>query len=365
MSIFARFAARSGRPEPIATESLGYILHHSEPARRALAGFLAVAGVEQGSLDRIVTEDTSGEAGRPDLAAYDDDHVLRLLIEAKFWAGLTDNQPVSYLNQLKASRGVLLFLVPEKRMEMIWRELHERLARAEIEVGEDPSTAQLRVAKLKDGRQLVATSWTALLGHLRDGCSRASDRSATGDIDQLLGLCLEMETVGFVPLSAEQLSNVDVPRQALMLADLVDPIKDRAVALGVFSTKRLRATATKYASGAYVAYPQAGGWIGLDFSRWARFGCSPMWLVFHDSDWGRATKVRKALRSMHLSRPQRAFDEDGGCFVVPLWVRPGAVVDVVVSDIVEQLIGIGKLLEAEGLPVDPSVGEGALVEEWE
>jgi hypothetical protein len=51
-----------------------------------------------------------------------------LLIEAKFWAGLTENQPVTYLRSSLDSGqpGCLLFVMPAARLETVWPELVRR-----------------------------------------------------------------------------------------------------------------------------------------------------------------------------------------------------------------------------------------------
>jgi hypothetical protein len=52
----------------------------------------------------------------------------RVFVENKFWTGLTDNQPVSYIEQLSAftQPTVLLVVVPAAREQTIWRELLSR-----------------------------------------------------------------------------------------------------------------------------------------------------------------------------------------------------------------------------------------------
>ena len=46
-------------------------------------------------------------------------------MEAKFWAGLTENQPNAYLARLPLDErpAVLLFVAPEARLETLWPEL--------------------------------------------------------------------------------------------------------------------------------------------------------------------------------------------------------------------------------------------------
>jgi hypothetical protein len=70
----------------------------------------------------------------PDMQGCDDDGELRVLVEHKFWAGLTENQPVSYLKQLaKCNKPTLLLMVcPEARKETLWRELNKRLKDAKF-----------------------------------------------------------------------------------------------------------------------------------------------------------------------------------------------------------------------------------------
>lgn len=45
----------------------------------------------------------------------------RLLVELKFWAGLTDNQPVAYLKKLPTDcHSALLEVAPARRIESLW-----------------------------------------------------------------------------------------------------------------------------------------------------------------------------------------------------------------------------------------------------
>jgi hypothetical protein len=131
MSLFAHLALRFGsHPENLATEALGYILSASRQAR---VGFLATLGDEaRGGLSadlRFTTQSSSDDEGRPDLAATDDNGLLRLLVEAKFWAGFTDHQPLSYLNQLPVG-GVLVAVGPSVRLPYLERELIRRVEEA-------------------------------------------------------------------------------------------------------------------------------------------------------------------------------------------------------------------------------------------
>src|SRR5271167_3705246 len=133
MSLFGHLALKFGsQPENLATEALGYVLGKSPCARR---GFLASIGegvtVTAGDF-RFVTQHATEDQGRPDLAGLDEGGVARVLVEAKFWAGFTEHQPVHYLDLLPAG-GVLVVVCPNARLMYVWREMLNRLRQAKRE----------------------------------------------------------------------------------------------------------------------------------------------------------------------------------------------------------------------------------------
>ena len=151
-TLFAHIAPRlTDRIEDVAVDALGHILSQSESARNALAEMLRAGGIEVGSIDSVQTQVIGEEGERPDLVGFDDDGTERVLIEAKFWAGLTQNQPNHYLERLeRKSHGrpaALLFVAPAARLETLWPELCRR---AEIEYGAiagDSESGALRVRR--------------------------------------------------------------------------------------------------------------------------------------------------------------------------------------------------------------------------
>ncbi|MDE0393255.1 MAG: hypothetical protein OYK82_00605 [Gammaproteobacteria bacterium] len=69
----------------------------------------------------------NGEDGaRRDLVGFDERGAERWLIEARFWAGLTENQTLSYLRRSASDGGdscALLFVAPAVRRAPLWHEL--------------------------------------------------------------------------------------------------------------------------------------------------------------------------------------------------------------------------------------------------
>lgn len=151
-------------PENIATEALRYILVRHEAAWSALRRLLDTAAVDLPESLHFRTQAWAQDGTTPDLVGSDHDGVDRLLVEAKFWAGLTPNQPVAYLGRLPPDRpGALLFIAPGARFQRLWEKLTVACREAGVEVGpEHDAATELRWSSLRHGR-LVLTSWRALL----------------------------------------------------------------------------------------------------------------------------------------------------------------------------------------------------------
>ena len=89
---------------------------------------------------RIAAEERHGD-GIPDLTIRDAGGVVRVLVENKFWAGLTEMQPVGYLDQLPPDvSAALLFVVPHTRLHSVWGELKERCATRKIDLTDEAKT---------------------------------------------------------------------------------------------------------------------------------------------------------------------------------------------------------------------------------
>ncbi len=89
-SLFGHLASRfSGQTENIATEALNYIINRSSVARRAFLQFAAQADVELPDTLRFQTQAVGDDNAIPDLVGMDSESRQVLLVEAKFWAGLT------------------------------------------------------------------------------------------------------------------------------------------------------------------------------------------------------------------------------------------------------------------------------------
>src|SRR6202011_647329 len=100
---------------------LFHILQTSGPARDGLSRLISGLG-SFGRDIKYACQERTENAGQPDIMGRDENGRVVLIIEAKFWASLTANQPVEYLQHINSS-GLLLFISPEVRLQELWSQL--------------------------------------------------------------------------------------------------------------------------------------------------------------------------------------------------------------------------------------------------
>lgn len=270
----------TGQTERAATEALRHILARSEPARGALEDMLLSAGAEVGSFTRFRTEVTGDDGERVDLVCYDGDGTERVLVETKFWAALTDNQPNTYLARLpEEGHSVLLFVAPAQRMESLWLQLRER-AQTNHNLTILPEPGELHNAAVNgEQRKLMAISWRALLNLMLSRTTSAGDLAAVKDIEQLLGLTERMDSEAFLPIHSDELSQ-GFPRRMRNLIDLVEDAVQQAIYIGLANIDNLNISPRRYGFGRNLRLDDEEAWFGINVENWARLGKTPLWLQF-------------------------------------------------------------------------------------
>lgn len=292
--------------ENIATEGLDFILHSSESARTGLVKLLRGIAPDLPSL-HFRTQLTDDDA-RPDMWGFNGS-VPRVLIENKFWAGLTDKQPVHYLELLAKQiqqPTVLLVVVPAAREETTWRELHSRIKDVKVLIQSQNTTAGVRSIAVGRGPILALTSWKKLLWAIE--AELKDEPQVENDLLQLRGLCDEADKNAFMPIAATALTDQRTPAFVLQLNLIRERAVEKASTAGVLSTRnsleenprkgQLLPKSDWECAGRYVCFPRASGvgaWIGTEFTLWKEQGSTPLWLVFEDNEWERGSEVRVVL----------------------------------------------------------------------
>ena len=243
------------------------------------------------------TQQTEGSI-RPDMWGFDGAEP-RVFIENKFWAGLTDNQPVSYLRQLAeyAQPTVLLVIVPTAREQTVWRELNRRLDASNISISnKDISAGIVHSCTTEIGPIMALTSWTRLLSTLE--IQVADDQGARSDLLQLRALCEAADSQAFLPISSEEVSDQRTPQFILQLGSIIQASTELAITDGSVNVKKLLPQASWDRIGRYLRFTDdsdVGAWFGIRFDLWRQHGETPLWLVFSPGVFGHALEVRAVL----------------------------------------------------------------------
>ncbi len=339
-TLLAHLASKlSHQPETVATEALGPILRGSEAARNALQEFLQSAGVDVGRIHTAWTEVTGDGGERPDLACMDGNGRERVLIEVKFWAGLTANQPAAYLGRLPDDRpSALLVVAPSIRLETFWPELKARAG--EFPMGNEGSATEVRWVSAGDYRYLILTSWTSLLRRLE---GEADDEQVQSNIRQLQGLADQQDSDEFLPLRAEQLSP-EIPRLILNLDRLVDDVSSRIFETDWASRERMR---KMWDTGPYQYMMVAGlsTWFGVNYYFWRNYETTPLWFGFNPSAWKHKERILQSLEPIRWKDPSQFIEDDE---IIPIRLKTGIDYENVVNDVVGQLAYVAELLKSTG-----------------
>jgi hypothetical protein len=261
--------------ENLATESLLYLLRRYGTAHDAFVGVVSTTGYDP-PRDLVFSTQIHMQHGSiPDLVGATEDGTGVLLVESKFWAPLTRNQPTGYLRRLPQDReGMVLVIAPKSRCEELWPELVARCEEETLEVwdekGEPPNW---RAAHTSKGR-LALVTWSFVLDHLEGRLEEAGQDRGAHEVWQLRGLCQRLEE----PIQLDE----DPPgseRRMARLRSIVDEVARRLIERGVFATKCYRATPGSYY---YCRFGDLSGRmtcsIGYDEQYTARFEESLLWL---------------------------------------------------------------------------------------
>ena len=350
-TLLAQLAPMFGpQTENLAVEALGHILSGSEAARSALSELLQAGGAGVGKVAQVRTQDAGEDGARPDLVGSDQDGEERVLIEAKFWAGLTSNQPRGYLRRLESAPqpSALLFVAPAQRLASLWPELC-RLSGSASHVALDSDAAGLQSARIGDGPYLMLTSWRTLLGRMAATVSAAADSHTELDIRQLQGLAVQQDKEAFLPLRQEELGP-QLPRRVIDFTRVVNDAVGRVKKTEWVSTKGTKRVGTATSYGVWLGFPRVEpigkvhGFFGVHYGFWARSGDTPLWLFFMKSRV--SADMRRALEPLRHRTPPELIEAPRHIrfpIALPVGKERGAVLDAVVT----RLLEIARLITPE------------------
>ena len=337
--------------ENVATDALAIILNASAACRGALDRLLRDGDFNPESVVRVETQVTYQDGSRPDMVGYDQSGAERLLVEAKFWASLQQDQANRYFEQLEeAGPGVLLFIAPYSRIETLWAEIRRQMESGEGSVQlelVDTADRTRRAKIVGSDKRLMLVSWDRLLGSL----AAADDTRVASDIQQLRGLAKYQDEAAFQPIHSEEFGPA-LPRRIRDLNRLIDDVRIRGVQEGWMNVHGSAAAPQREGYGRYFRFTGAQGeviqedwFLCVHFKRWATSGDTPLWLRV----WTRAAQKpinREKSARMRDSCLSLVEDEKGRIYDVPIYLKTGVGYERVLDDIVRQVRAIGDMINA-------------------
>ena len=335
--------------EVAATKALAYILNRPGPAKEVFNDFLqGIIGPDLQAVDKVVVEESyedDGNLGRLDFVGYDKGVEKRVIGEAKFEAALGKGQGSGYLQQLSNGTSVLLFVVPEYRLDHLWNEVVSDVKgeSTQRELVDEIQSGPIRRARVMDPavrdsqRFLMMVSWRHLLERMLEGAFGQPDVQA--DIRQLLGLTEKMDDDKLLPFTKADIS----PQLAERMRDLrriyddvIARCKDEEWVTSWHGTSR-------YPQSAYGQFWQLSGlegWFGVYYRLWARGDCenTPFWLELYNCDQRILDEICRRFRLKMVENMS-----------IPIQLKLGAERLEIVNCIVAQLQGIAETIKA-GVP---------------
>jgi hypothetical protein len=337
-SVFGHLALRFGSsPENLATEALHFILTRSKEAHELFTRILSGFGLSFQKPLLFQTQVADEKGAIPDLVAFEGGEIERVIIEAKFWAGLTPRQPNSYLDRLPPGDGLVLFLAPSRRIPLLWPELLRRCREKLPEpIREDCPSGDTVCAFLSDGRRMGVISWRSVLESFALGITSSGNPNAASDLLQLRGLTERMDSELFIPFTGEELTS-NLGTRILQLCQIMDRVVE------LLATKQIARTKERNTSARWPGYygqlfrtAEAGCRLYFSPDRWSATG-HPLGIDFLDTNkFESSPSINQRLAPLLLEFPGRFRIDEWGSHL-SLEIRRGVEIDVVVQHIFEQI----------------------------
>lgn len=341
-SLLAHLYSRiRGSQEDIATLSLQYILSSAAELNEAFTRMISQhLNVQLPESLRYRCQSVGDEQERPDMAGVDTSGQEVVLCEMKFYAGLTANQPLTYLKRLGKEGGSgLVFICPRTRQAGLWARLQQL---CKDEAVEDVSPWCMKV----NGIPMAAITWAEVLEQLRHVAAACAVESLS-DIQQLEGYCNQMDSDAFVPFQAEELtaemakritSYYDIVDETIRLLDLDKSIETAPAPKSKASTHRYGYWRPLWVNNHYIIS------VTWNFGLWQDSNSieTPFWVRITDmtdnrNNWHQSAELQKRL----LMIPDMQKCGENLALMPPL----NATFDEVCEDLKNQILSYIKQLQ--------------------
>jgi hypothetical protein len=337
-SLLGQFYTRiKGSQEDIASEGLTYVLQRSLTARQVLNKIIQVdSGLAFEDIN-YSTQNIGEKLERPDISGIDKSGKEVIILEAKFWASLTDNQPVEYLRRL-GDNSVLMFITPTLRVRPIFNEIQMRLTQAGINFIPDNANHSFSL----NNQKLIVKTWNEILQAIRLQLAQANEQTLLSDIDQVIGLCETIDNNSFQPYQSEDFSP-NIAKKINSYYDLTDKVIDELKKRGLADTSYLNAAPQKYGYTRYFKMGTMGLSLNVRFDFWEKIADTPFWLCLKDDttdgkNWKQTEPFKSKIKNAVIKNSVIPYESNKRELFIPVYPIMDKTEDLVINDIANQIV---------------------------
>ncbi|MCA0329064.1 MAG: hypothetical protein LCI03_04075 [Actinobacteria bacterium] len=337
--------------ENVASEALLYVLRR-DGYSAALERVLQPTGVSLRGCRWRGQVTAAEDQSRPDLVALDAQDRSRLILEAKFWALLTPNQPHGYLERQarefdgERDRRLLLFVAPETRVEPLAARLAAMLGSG---VARHNGLAVIEA----DAGNVAVLSWGRLLDGLEEAAGRLEDSDGAEALRQLRGLCTVNDRLEMLPLTSDDVDAVHA-RRHLRLVSTAFAVADRLKSDGLVTVPGSDSSSKDWVGRRLQSWHGATFLMLFSSYRWANDYPTPFWLSFPKP----APEVRQALSRLEGEAVPKVVDAGSRVLVAletPLGVEHDEVVTRLAANVAAVLRAVPAGSASSSDPLDETV----------
>ena len=330
-----------GSQEDIATLSLHYLLMQSPDLNAAFTRKIR-------NLAKIELEDTlqyacqvvgnSDEKERPDMVGVDSRGNETPLYEMKFFASLTNNQPLTYIDRLNKNNGkCLVFICPSSRCTSLWSKLYDLCKERHIEQVDSSCI-------LVDNVALSICTWSEIIDSLEQVASTTAI-AYSSDLKQLKDYCAYIEDEAFIPFSADDLS-AEMANKCERYYQVVDEVIEMLCADKTITTSKERLKANAYRNGYTRSLYIDDYTITFNYDRtlWKNPSTveTPFWVSVRDKDWNQNAKISEKLSKVSDNKKTSLW----GMTFLALEPLQSSTLEEVSADIKKKVIGYLDMVKA-------------------
>jgi hypothetical protein len=324
--------------ENVATDALAHLLLQYDFILNAFREYISSTGIAFPDDLAVKTQARWQDAAIPDLVGLDKDGRHLLIVESKFWASLTSNQPATYIERLPHDRpAILLFIAPVSRLTTLWPELLRRCNPPDLNSQNERETTTEKnlTTHLNSMHILALISWESLLAVLYENAQQVGNNYAMSDIWQLQSLCTYVSSEAFLPLTPEEIIS-PIKKRIEQLRFLIDELVNRLIESDIASIEGYKATLGPDYYKRYMSIHNIKNWC-IEFNEHYRrqYPSTLLWLTNTETP-----TLSRMLRG--LSQKSCKY---GSQILIPLKIPIQAEREEVLTSLFQQILEVSKILD--------------------